>query len=339
MPDLTINAVAFTGRGKVELISLAKPSCENGKVLVRVTRSALCGSDMGPDQQFFMAERSKPIIVGHESVGIVEDSGDNNFSVGQRVAILVITGCMKCPACKRGRFSLCSKPGVVKNTNAEYVLVPACNLIPLPDDISYEMALLGFGCGLGVALGGVNRLSFSPGQYVAVVGIGPIGMCVIETLKQRGAFPVAIDVNPNRLETAVKLGAKHTFNPTKSGFDEIGKLQGINAIEHVIMCSANERALITGLELLRKEGTMILLGAPAMANINTFRHIVATDVTIRGSWHYGMEHVQEILALLRRMRNPELVLTHVFPVHKCQEAYNLFVSGNCGKVLLDWDGE
>ena len=332
-------AVAFMGNGKVELIDFEKPSCKDGEILVRVTRSALCGSDMGPDHQKFLAERSEPAIVGHESVGIVESSGDKDFPVGQRVAILVVTGCMECPACKRGRFTLCDKAGAVADTNAEYVLVPAGNLIPLPDDISYEKALLGFGCGLGVALGGVNGLSFSPGQYVAVVGVGPIGMCVIETLKQKGALPVAVDVNPNRLETAIKLGAKDTFNPAEPGFDEIRKLQDGNAIRYVIMCSANEKALITGLELLRKEGTMVLLGGPAMASVDTFRHVIATNITIRGSWHYGMEHVQEILALLRGMRNPDLVLTHVFPVHKCQEAYDLFASGNCGKVLLDWEGE
>jgi len=332
-----MKAVAFLGKGKAGVVDVPKPQPGPGETLVRVTRSAICGSDMGANQACFLADHKKFLVIGHESVGIIEDGGDTDFKPGQRVAILVVTGCMNCPACRQGKFTLCNSSGSIPQTNAEYVVVPAANLIPLPDDISFEAGILGFGCGIGVALGAIKKIPFKPGEMVGVMGLGPIGMCAVAVLKQYGAKPVAIDVNPYRLKTAKELGAELLFNPRDAGFEAVCRTENGNRLKYLVLCTGSPQAVVTSLEILAKEGIMVLLGAPSLAGVESFSHIVGKEMKIFGSWHYGMEDVGDILTVLRKMDKPELILTHVFPKEEAQKAYELFAGGDCGKVLLNWE--
>ena len=332
-----MKAVAFLGKGQTGIIEVSKPKIAPGEALVRVTRSAICGSDLGTDHAGFLAERKEPAIIGHESVGIIEENGDTAFKIGQKVAILVVKGCMDCPACRRGSFTLCNSAGGIPQTNAEYVAVAEANLILLPEDISFEKGLLGFGCGIGVALGAVKKLPFKPGEMVGVMGLGPIGLCAVEVLKHYGIRAVAIDMNKYRLETAKKLGAELLFNPKDTTFDSIRTIEKGGGLKSVILCTGSSHAAATALDILAKEGLLVLLGAPSLSMVGTFNHIVAKEIKIHGSWHYGMEDVPEILSILRNVCHPELILTHSFPKEECQAAYELFARGECGKVLLNWE--
>ena len=101
-----MKAIAFMGEGKAGLIDMEKPAFKPKHALVKITRSALCGSDMGQNNATYYAKREAPAPIGHESLGVVEESDDARFRPGQRVAILVIKGCGACAMCGIGKYSL-----------------------------------------------------------------------------------------------------------------------------------------------------------------------------------------------------------------------------------------
>lgn len=333
-----MKAVAFLGEGKVGLIEIERPAPGPDQVLVRVTRSAICGSDMGADRSVYLAKREQPAVVGHESVGVVAESRDPAWPVGRRVGILVVTGCMRCAACGEGRYTLCAAPGIIPNTNAEFVVVPVANLIAIPDRVTEEEALLGFGCGIGVALSAVNKLAARPGEPVLVAGLGPIGLSTVVVLRKKGLKPVAIDTNRERLRLAEELGAFRGFHPGDSEFGQLAALDGGRPCGYAVLCSGSPQALSMALDLLRKEGQLVFLGAPGLGEVHTFPHLIAKELCLKGSWHFGLRDVPAVLEILGGLDGVDRIVTHTFPLARAQEAYDRFASGRCGKVLLNWEG-
>src|SRR5450432_2605162 len=218
-----IKALIYIGPGRRALKAKPKPTLQAATdAIVRVTATTICGTDLHilkGDVPTVTAER----ILGHEGVGIIEEVGASvsNFQVGAHVLISCITSCGKCTNCKKGMYSHCENGGgwilgnVIDGTQAEYVRIPYADnsLYPIPAGVDEEALVMlsdifptAFEC--GVLNGRVK-----PGDTVAIVGAGPIGLATLITARLYSpAEIIVVDTDDNRLEVAKSLGATQVVN-------------------------------------------------------------------------------------------------------------------------------
>lgn len=218
-----MKALVYRGPGKRELEDKPKPSIENATdAIVKISKTTICGTDL------HILKGDVPTvtpgrILGHEGVGIIDQIGANvsNFRVGDHVLISCITSCGKCMNCKKGMYSHCENGGgwilgnLIDGTQAEYVRIPFADnsLYPVPPGADEEALVMlsdilptGFECGV------VNG-QIKPGDTVAIVGGGPVGLATLLTAQfYSPAEIIMVDIDDNRLEVAKKLGATQTIN-------------------------------------------------------------------------------------------------------------------------------
>ncbi len=218
-----MKALVYHGAGKRELEDMPKPVIKTATdAIVRISKTTICGTDLhilNGDVPTVTQGR----ILGHEGIGIIEQVGANvsNFSIGDHVLISCITSCGKCINCKKGMYSHCENGGgwilgnLIDGTQAEYVRIPFADnsLYAVPPGIDEEALVMlsdilptGFECGV------VNG-QVKPGDTVAIVGSGPIGLATLLTAQfYSPAEIIMVDIDDNRLEVSKKLGATQVIN-------------------------------------------------------------------------------------------------------------------------------
>jgi alcohol dehydrogenase len=218
-----MKALVYHGAGKRELEDVPKPLIKTATdAIVRISKTTICGTDLhilNGDVPTVTQGR----ILGHEGIGTIEQVGANvsNFSVGDYVLISCITSCGKCTNCKKGMYSHCENGGgwvlgnLIDGTQAEYVRIPFADnsLYAVPPGVDEEALVMlsdilptGFECGV------VNG-QVKPGDTVAIVGGGPIGLATLLTAQfYSPAEIIMVDIDDNRLKVAEKLGATHVIN-------------------------------------------------------------------------------------------------------------------------------
>jgi alcohol dehydrogenase len=225
LPDGTslMKALVYHGTGKRELEDVPKPLIKTATdAIVRISKTTICGTDLhilNGDVPTVTQGR----ILGHEGIGTIEQVGGNvsNFSIGDHVLISCITSCGKCTNCKKGMYSHCENGGgwvlgnLIDGTQAEYVRIPFADnsLYAVPPGVDEEALVMlsdilptGFECGV------VNG-QVKPGDTVAIVGGGPIGLATLLTAQfYSPAEIIMVDIDDNRLKVAEKLGATHVIN-------------------------------------------------------------------------------------------------------------------------------
>ncbi|MGI6226634.1 MAG: zinc-dependent alcohol dehydrogenase [Peptococcales bacterium] len=213
-------AQVLYGPNDLRYEKLERPTLKEGEVLLRVKACAMCASDnlalKGKHHRIVL-----PRILGHEFASVIEEvgTGVTNWKVGDRVVTNTNMYCMKCPQCKAGTPNRCkSKLNFgfkLDGAFSEFVKVPkGMEIFKLPDNISFEEGALMQP--LGVALNAVKRRAqVTVGDKVAVLGVGPVGLCVAALAKASGAQVLVSDVSDIRLETAQKMGASEVVNVKK----------------------------------------------------------------------------------------------------------------------------
>jgi len=222
-----VKSLVYQGRGKLAFVDKPNPHIKTPTdAIVKITKTTICGTDLHilkGDVPTVTDDR----ILGHEGVGIIEQVGGSvsNFSVGDRVLISCISSCGKCTNCKKGMYSHCENGGgwvlgnTIDGTQAEYVRVPFADnsLYPIPAGADEESLVMlsdilptGFECG-------VLNGQVKPGDAVAIVGGGPIGLAALLTAQfYSPAEIIVVDVDDNRLEVAKRLGATKIINNSDS---------------------------------------------------------------------------------------------------------------------------
>jgi alcohol dehydrogenase len=218
----TMNALIFHGPNSLALEDRPKPTIiQATDAIVRITTSTICGTDL------HILKGDVPTItdgriLGHEGVGIIEDVGSNvlGFHKGDKVIISLITSCGRCSFCKKGMYSHCRNGGwllgnSIDGTQAEYVRIPFADtgLYLLPPDVDDEAAVM-LSCILptGLECGTLNG-KVKPGDFVAIVGAGPVGLAALLTSQLYSpAEIIMIDLDDNRLEVARSFGATNVIN-------------------------------------------------------------------------------------------------------------------------------
>jgi len=218
----TMNALIFHGPNSLALEDKPKPTIiQATDAIVRITTTTICGTDLHI-LKGDMPTITDGRILGHEGVGIIEDVGSNvlNFHKGDKVLISLITSCGRCSFCKKGMYSHCRNGGwllgnSIDGTQAEYVRIPFADtgLYLLPPDVDDEAAVM-LSCILptGLECGTLNG-KVKPGDFVAIVGAGPVGLAALLTSQLYSpAEIVMIDLDDNRLEVARSFGATKVVN-------------------------------------------------------------------------------------------------------------------------------
>jgi threonine 3-dehydrogenase len=335
----------------IEVRDVESPRLQRGEVLVRVEAVGICGSDVHiyewtPGYEFLA--KYFPRIIGHEFSGEIIELGqgtETSVRPGDRVTSETCKTCGQCFFCKQGNGILCvhrpefGRIGFERDgAMAEYVVVPKECLHPIPPEVSFEEAAMTEPA--AVALGAVERAEFFPGDPVAILGPGPIGIMILQICKALGAGPVTLiglEADRKRLETAKSLGADRVLaGSPEDNFKQVMEStqnQGVGAVFEV---SGSPEAAALGLRMLRKFGEMILVGIyPAPISIDATYQMVRQMKTIKGS--YGgapldWDRVLNLVAARKLLLAP--LISRVLPLERAVEGFEAVLNREALKVVL-----
>lgn len=313
-------------------------------VLIRVKKTGICGTDIHIWNWDAWAERTVPVglITGHEFAGEIVDLGRNvtDLKIGQRCSGEGHLIGHHSRQSRSGKFHLdpetrgigVNEPGAF----AQYLRLPAFNVVPLPDEIDDEIGAILDPLGNAVH----TALSFDlVGEDVLITGAGPIGIMAAAVARHVGARHVVItDVNPARLDLAAKVADCTPVNVAQEDLrDVIARLKLAQGFDVGMEMSGNQQALDQMVESLVMGGRIALLGIPPGKSPVDWSRIVFKAITIKGV--YGREIFEtwyKMIAMLTNGLDIRPVITHRFKVADFREGFQTMRSGLSGKVVLDW---
>ena len=316
----------------IEEVELDPP--KRGEVLIKVKAVGLCHSDLVA----ITGERAKPmpIVIGHEAAGIVEEIGQDvqGFAVGDHVVPSYVASCGRCEMCSVVRPALC-EPATIANANAvlkdgttrlrqgstrihhhsgvagfaEYSVIPEEALVKIDKSVPFEHAAL-FGCGVVTGVGSViNTAQAKPGQFIAVVGLGGVGLSAVLAALAIGSGKVlALDLSEEKLAFARELGVHHALNAGDADVQaQIAALTG-GGVHIAIETAGSNRALQMAYDITRRGGTTVTAGMPGPEAEITLSHlkIAAEERSIKGSYMGSCVAKRDIPRYLNMFQNGSL---------------------------------
>lgn len=328
----------------VSLQDSSLPIIGDNDVLIKIHKTSICGTDLNIYKWDAWAQKNVPVplIIGHEFVGEIAELGKDvgGFNIGMRVTGEGHLTCGHCTNCRKGRKHLCPNVRGVgyhaQGCFAEYMSLPAENVFVLPDSISDNEAAIfdPFGNAVHTAL--TTNLT---GEDVLITGAGPIGMMAVAIAKKAGAAKIVItDVNEYRLDLARQLGATAAVNvantPLKQAVQDLGIKEGFTVGMEM---SGNAAAFNSLIESMQYGGTIALLGILPPNTAIDWDKVIFPMLTIKGiygreifnTWYQMVNLVESGLDL-----NP--IITHEFLAEEFEKGFEAMLSGNCGKVILNW---
>jgi 6-hydroxycyclohex-1-ene-1-carbonyl-CoA dehydrogenase len=326
-----MKAAVFHGNGKplaIEEVPVPEPRA--GEILLRVAACGLCHTDLHYLDHGVATFKTPPIILGHEAAGTVErlGAGVSGFKEGEHVLAPSVWACGRCRFCRAGRENLCSDLVMPGNHTdgafAEFLAVPAKELVRLPPDLPLERA-----CVIADAVSTPyhavkHRGQVRTGDSVAVVGCGGVGLNVVQCAAAAGATVIAVDLNDARLDLARQLGAGHTLNPAKLDRvdKEVRKLTdgGADVAFEVV---GNPKTIDLAFNLIRKGGRLVVIGFshdPAPINV---AKLMFYELELVGSLGCGAGLYPEIVAQVAAGRiRLEPIVSGAFPLDRINEGFD-----------------
>jgi alcohol dehydrogenase len=347
----TMNALVYHGAGKKAWEQVPKPALqETTDALVRILKTTICGTDLHI-MKGDLPEVKEGRILGHEGVGIIEAVGSSvsNFKKGDHVIISCVTSCGKCEYCKKGMYSHCEKGGwilgyMIDGTQAEYVRIPYADnsLYAIPAGADEEALVMlsdilptGFECG-------VLNGQVKPGDTIAIVGAGPVGMAALLTAQfYTPAEIIVIDQDENRLHVAKTFGATHTINSSAE-----------NAVDKVMILT-NGKGVDTAIEAVGLPATFelcesIISAGGHIANIGV--HGKSVTLHLETLWSRNISITTRLVdtvttpMLFKTVQSkriePKKLITHRFKLDQMIKAYDTFehaAKEKALKVILETD--
>lgn len=330
-----MKALHILGNSQVEIAEYPMPVPDEDQVLVKVTASGVCGGEMhsfrGPD----------PLDMngGHEVAGIIADpNGHPQWEEGDRVGVFTLQGCGKCRWCRRGQDTFCAQVECPSATHAEYIVSRANAMVKLPEDVSFPVAVLLCGDGLGVPYGASRRAGVQRGDVTCVFGCGPVGLGMVLVQAYLGAYPIAVEPIEHRRKLALKMGAWQTLDP-KAEDDLVARLkemtEGIGP-DQCFEASGRQDTLDWALDATKPEGVIVQVGHGPQT-LDPQRLIVRRNLTIMGNWVAHPGWFPDMLAMVRSGLDVERLITLETSFENAPEAYQRLSEGLEGKVILRWE--
>ena len=337
-----MRAAILTGPKTIEIQDRPKPSPGPGEILVQVAAVGLCGSDV---HYFRGAEIGDvpipyPYVLGHECTGIVAALGPDvsGPAVGTEAFLEPARFCGECEWCRGGRANLCtglrffgSPP--TEGTLQEYYVVSREQIFPLPSGVTLDTGLLAEP--LETAIHAVDLAGPVDGQTAAIIGAGPIGLCVLHILKRRRIKRViSTERLSYRVEAARRMGADEVIDASKTdSVEAVLELTGGRGADIVFEAAGTPEAFGESVRMACRGARLVWIGIPEEDEIRipaqTARRRELQITLDRRSLH-GAEAALEILA--GEEFDPGILLTHTFPLAETEQAYGL-VDGYRGGVI------
>src|ERR1043166_8028771 len=313
-------------------------------VLIRVPKTGICGTDLHIYKWDAWAQKTIPVpmVVGHEFVGEITAVGANvvDFQPGDLVSAEGHVVCGRCRNCLAGRRHLCKDTkGIGVNRAgafAEYISVPMTNVWHHRDGIDREVAAIFDPFGNAVH----TALSFPLlGEDVLITGAGPIGIMAAAVVRHAGArYVVITDVNEYRLELARKMGVTLAVNPLQKNLKGVQKELGMHeGFDVGLEMSGNSSAFRDMLGNMSHGAKIAMLGIPEKEMAIDSNTVVFSMLTIKGI--YGREMYEtwyKMTVMLQSGLNIKPVITHRFHYTEFQKGFDVMLSGQSGKVILNW---
>ncbi|MGS2764652.1 zinc-dependent alcohol dehydrogenase family protein [Sinomicrobium sp. M5D2P9] len=339
-----MKALVYYGEHNIALEERPKPVIQKPTdVIVKVLKTTICGTDLGI-YKGKNPEIESGRILGHEGIGIIEETGSgvSQFKKGDKVLISCITSCGSCEYCKKQMYAHCKDGGwilgyMIDGVQAEYVRIPHADnsLHRIPETIDDEIAvllsdILPTGHEIGVQYGNVK-----PGDAIAIVGAGPVGMSVLLTSQfYSPSVIIMIDVDENRLALAGELGATHTVNSAEENAEEaVKKIVGEEGVDVAIEA--------VGLPVTWDICQGIVKPGAHLANVGV--HGKKVDFDIQKLWiknltiTTGLVNTNTTPMLLKAVSTNRFdlkkLITHHFRLDELEHAYQVFLNGAREKAL------
>ena len=326
------------------LDEVPEPGLGINDVLIRVDRTGICGTDLHIYKWDEWAQKTIPVpmVVGHEFVGEIVQAGSNvtDFFPGDVVSGEGHVVCGRCRNCLAGRRHLCNdtkgigvnRPGAF----AEYLALPMTNVWHHKHGVDRDVAAIFDPFGNAVH----TALSFPVlGEDVLITGAGPIGIMAVAIVKHAGArFSVITDVNDYRLELAKRMGATVALNVKNGGLREVQQRLGMKeGFDVGLEMSGSPAALRDMIDNMSHGGKIAMLGIPSEPIAIDWNKVVFNMLTIKGI--YGREMYEtwyKMTVMLESGLDIKPVITHRFHHTEFQKGFEVMMSGQAGKVILDW---
>jgi 2-desacetyl-2-hydroxyethyl bacteriochlorophyllide A dehydrogenase len=347
-----VRAVTFQAPGEVRVEQRPDPELAvSDDAIVRVEATGICGSDLHIYHGRVAIEPG--FVIGHEYVGTVIAAGDavSEVAVGDRVLGTYCTACGRCFHCRRGEYHKCDSGrvfghgatlGSLQGAQAEQVLVPAANLTlrTVPEGLSDEVALFAgdvAGTGYHAVCGDAARPEpLEPGATVAVLGLGPVGLCAVQVARASGAsVVVAVDTVDERLRVAESLGAVPVHLTDDDPRRRVKELTAGRGVDLSVEAVGHPEALDLACRLARKAGTVSVIGVYAeRAEV----HMGVVWIKALG-WRTGhanvIGHLDRVLEMLSSgVLDPGPLVTHRMSLDEAPEAYAIYDRREALKIVL-----
>lgn len=322
------------------------PKVGPNDVLIKTRKTSICGTDVHIYKWDAWAQKTvpTPLIIGHEFMGEIAELGssvnDPTLKVGARVSGEGHIVCNVCPNCRMGKKHVCvNTKGLgyhISGCFAEYFVLPAENVFVLPESIPDDIASIFDPYGNAVH----TTLTYDlVGEDVLITGAGPIGIMAAAIARKAGARNVVVtDLNEYRLELASRMGATHAVNIKTTSLDDVMKKI---RIEHGftvgLEMSGHPQGLNTLMEKVMHGGKIALLGILPPGTAIDWDLVIFKMLTLKGI--YGREIFStwyKMAHLLESGLNLEPIITHHFPVDDFEKGFAAMLSGQSGKVVLNW---
>jgi L-iditol 2-dehydrogenase len=304
----TMQAAVLHGREDIRIEEVPIPKAEAGELVVRVGAALTCGTDLKVFRRGYHARMIvPPALFGHELAGTVVQAGEGvgDFTAGDRVVALNSAPCGQCFFCERGQENLCDDILFNNGAYAEFIRIPARivakNTLHIPDHVKLEYAALTEP--LACAVHGFEDSRPRPGDTVAVIGGGPLGLMILHVAALAGCETIAIVKHDGQVEAAKQLGASHVVQTTsiRKAIKETRALteknRGVDiAVEAVGVPEAWQEAV----ELVRKGGCVNFFGGCALGTHVTLdtNRIHYSDITLRATFHHTPAICRKALELI-----------------------------------------
>lgn len=326
------------------LQDLPEPEIGINDVLIRVSHTGICGTDLHIYEwdEWAQATIPVPMAIGHEFVGEIVSVGSNvsDFHPGEVVSGEGHVVCGRCRNCLAGRRHLCAhtkgvgvnRPGAF----AEFIALPMTNIWRHDPAINREVAAIFDPFGNAVH----TALSFPVlGEDVLVTGAGPIGLMAVAIARHAAARHIVVtDLNPFRLDLARKMGATLAVNPSTTSLADAQKQLGmLEGFDIGLEMSGNPAAFRDMIANLSHGAKIAMLGIPSKEMSIDWRQVIFNMLTIKGI--YGREMYEtwyKMTVMLESGLDITPIITHRFPFRDFEKGFEAMRTGNSGKVILDW---
>ena len=344
MSEKLMDAIIKPAAGEgVAMAKVPVPVAGPGEVLIKVHKTAICGSDVHIyDWNDWAAQHVKPgMTIGHEYVGEIAALGEGvtGLFVGQRVSGEGHITCGHCRNCRNGDIQWCKDTfgvGVDRNgAFAEYLCIPASNVIPIDPNLDEDVVAFfdAFGNATHTAL-----MWSLVGEDVLITGAGPIGIMAAGICKFAGARRVVItDLNEYRLDLARKMGVDAAVNTGKEDLNAVMKqLNIVEGFDVGLEMSGNGHAFNQMLSVMRTGGKISLLGLGNKPIAVDMNYIIGKGLTLQGIYGRKMDTWHQMSYMVQGGLDMSPIITHRYHYTDFQKGFDAMKSGNSGKVILDW---